>query len=210
MVRRMALAGAACIAIFAMVPMAPAAAGGGGAGCAGIPATYGNQTRILLKDFCIFPTMARVPVGATITWVNFDEMGHTITGAGGAWGSYKVLNRMDEVSHRFTKSGVYPYFCAFHPGMVGTVVVGDAKGNGGASRTVADVTGKGVGTNDSGKIGVDDVANTLKQTTAKVGAKVRRSPAWPAAALGFSAATGLVGFGFGRRLHTSRDGNGAT
>ena len=206
MVKRLAWAGALSVALLSLVPVSPAAAGGGGAGCVGIPATYGNQTRIQLKEFCIFPTIARVPVGTTITWVNLDEMQHTVTGASVAWGSFKALNRMDEVSHRFTKSGVYPYYCMFHPGMVGTIVVGDAKGIGGASRTVGDVTSNGVGSNDAAKIGVDDVAKNVS----KVGAKVRGSAAWPVAALGFAAAMGLVGFGVGRRIHPIHDQNGGS
>jgi hypothetical protein len=31
----------------------------------------------------------------------------------------------DTVSYRFQNSGVFPYFCLIHPGMVGAVVVGD-------------------------------------------------------------------------------------
>jgi len=210
MVKRFAWAGALSVALLWLMPVSPAAAGGGGGGCIGIPATHGTQTRIYLKEACIFPTIARVPVGATITWVNADEMQHTVTGASGAWGSYKALSQMEEVSHRFTKSGVYPYFCLFHPGMVGTIVVGNASGNGGATRTVGDVTGHGVGTNDASKLGVDDVTKTVQRTTAKVGVKVRSSAAWPAAALGSAAATGLVGFGFGRRFHTNGNGPAAS
>jgi hypothetical protein len=36
------------------------------------------------------------------------------------------------ITYRFSTSGVYPYFCFFHPGMVGAVVVGDAAGLGAA------------------------------------------------------------------------------
>jgi hypothetical protein len=31
-----------------------------------------------------------------------------------------------EFSNRFAKAGIYPFTCPLHPGMVGTVIVGDA------------------------------------------------------------------------------------
>ncbi len=34
---------------------------------------------------------------------------------------------------RLEVSGVYPFFCYVHPGMVGVVVVGDGRGSGGAT-----------------------------------------------------------------------------
>jgi hypothetical protein len=37
------------------------------------------------------------------------------------------------VTYTFEEAGVYPYVCTWHPGMVGTVVVGD--GSGGAIGT---------------------------------------------------------------------------
>src|SRR5437899_4167435 len=116
--KRTALFGALAAMALSVLPLTAARAGGGG-GCVGIPATYGSQTRIYLKEACFLPTIARVPLGATITWVNADAMEHTVTGAGGAWGSYQALSQNAEISKRFTKSGVYPYFCLFHSGMVG-------------------------------------------------------------------------------------------
>jgi hypothetical protein len=36
------------------------------------------------------------------------------------------------VTHAFDANGVYPYFCLFHPSMVGAIVVGDGSGAGAA------------------------------------------------------------------------------
>jgi len=69
----------------------------------------------------------RVPVGGTVTWTNDDSTEHTVTGVGGAWGSYDVLGPGATVAHDFPVSGVYPYYCAIHPGMAGAVVVGDGR-----------------------------------------------------------------------------------
>jgi hypothetical protein len=43
------------------------------------------------------------------------------------------LKRNHEATYTFEEAGVYPYVCTWHPGMVGTVVVGD--GSGGAIGT---------------------------------------------------------------------------
>jgi len=59
--------------------------------------------------------------------------------ANGAWGSYDLLKRgpTKGVMLRFTESGVFPYVCTYHIGMVGVVVVGDGVG-GAIDTTTAD------------------------------------------------------------------------
>jgi hypothetical protein len=42
-----------------------------------------------------------------------------------AWGSFEQIRRGESISHDFSEPGVYSYVCNMHPGMVGTVVVGD-------------------------------------------------------------------------------------
>jgi hypothetical protein len=77
---------------------------------------------------CFFaPTVARVPVGATVTFFNGAGIVHLVTGANGEWGSRDAeLQPEQSVSYRFDKPGVYPYACALHRGMSGTIVVGNA------------------------------------------------------------------------------------
>jgi len=55
---------------------------------------------------------------------NADGTPHTVMGANASWGSFRQLNPGKDVTYRFTRSGVYPYVCTYHPGMVGAVVVG--------------------------------------------------------------------------------------
>jgi plastocyanin len=103
------------------------ASGGGGCGRA---VTDDDGTRVNIRDYCFGPTILRVRAGDTVTWVNRDTFPHTILGANGAWGGYDTLRRGKEVSFRFVSSGVYPYVCTFHPGMIGAVVVGNGKPDG--------------------------------------------------------------------------------
>jgi plastocyanin len=93
------------------------------------PRTDAAETQIKVGPCFFGPTVARVPVGATVTFFNGPGFTHLITGANAEWGSRDVELVPDaSVSYRFDKAGVYPYACALHRGMSGTIVVGDAAG----------------------------------------------------------------------------------
>lgn len=109
---------------------APAGAGGGG--CYPDPTQDATAGRLSGEagtariDLCAFqPTVLYVDEGAEVTWVNKDVFGHTVTGANVGWGSEEFLKQGDTITQHFTKEGVFPFYCLLHPGMVGTVVVGD-------------------------------------------------------------------------------------
>jgi plastocyanin len=95
-----------------------------------IPArTDAAETQIKVAPCFFAPTVARVPVGATVTFFNGPGFTHLITGANAEWGSRDVELKPDStVSYQFDKPGVYPYACALHRGMSGAIVVGDAAG----------------------------------------------------------------------------------
>jgi plastocyanin len=102
--------------------------------------TEGSVTTVKI-DTCVFlPTIARVPVGATVRFVNSGDMEHQVTGANLTWGitGDKRLGRGDEFSAPFLRAGVYPYTCMIHPGMTGAIVVGSgAAFDGEGAATVA-------------------------------------------------------------------------
>jgi plastocyanin len=82
-------------------------------------------------DKCAFtPTVLHVEPGTKVAWTNKDIFDHTVSGANGSWGNETALAQGDVVAYRFDDPGTYPYYCAFHPGMTGSVVVGDGKGAG--------------------------------------------------------------------------------
>jgi plastocyanin len=164
----------------------PAAAGGGKA-CHATGTSSASTTKIVLNDNCITPTLARVPVGAPVTWINKDPTVHTVTGANVAWGSFKDLVPDATMTMRFTKAGVYPYYCIYHPGMAAAVLVGDANGPGIASAASV----------------VDPIDAPAKPAAVAAKAKTLGA-AWPAAALVTAAATGIGGFGLGRRAKRAR------
>ena len=104
------------------------------------PVTEGSVTTVKI-DTCVFlPTIARVPVGATVHFVNSSPMEHQVTGANLTWGitGEKRLGHGDGYSAPFLKAGVYPYTCMIHPGMTGVIIVGSVAASGGGGGTVAD------------------------------------------------------------------------
>jgi plastocyanin len=115
------------------VGLAPGVARASGGGGCGRPVTDDDGTRIGISNFCFDPTIFRVQPGETVTWVNKDGFPHTVLGANGSWGGFRSIRRNGgEVSYRFVSSGVYPYVCTIHVGMVGVVVVGDGKADAGS------------------------------------------------------------------------------
>ncbi len=92
-------------------------------------------TEITLMPCAFAPTVANVPVGSKVTFVNGPDFVHLVTGANQAWGSRDVeIQPGGTVSYTFEKEGVYPYACALHRGMSGAIIVGNAvAANGGAA-----------------------------------------------------------------------------
>lgn len=109
-----------------LLQTSPAQAGGG---CHSV-ATNGSGTTVEMKEMCFTPTVLHVKPGDTVTFVNRDQMQHTVTGTAFAFGSYTGLTPGESAVYKFTTNGVYAYSCIFHPGMTGAVVVGDGSGPG--------------------------------------------------------------------------------
>ncbi len=113
------------------------AGGGCHADVSGSVHTDGTAS-VIRMDVCSFaPTVARVPVGTEVRFLNTSTVEHVVLGRGQTWGG-APLPPGRELIQAFAEPGVFPYSCPLHPGMVGAVVVGDA-GEGAA--TVADLVG---------------------------------------------------------------------
>jgi plastocyanin len=79
-------------------------------------------TEVKIDNFSFGPQTITVPVGATVTWTNRDDIPHTSVSTEGAFKS-KVMDTDEKFSYTFTKAGTYPYYCSIHPKMTGQVVV---------------------------------------------------------------------------------------
>jgi plastocyanin len=138
--------------------------------------TTGEETQIKLLPCAFAPTVARVPVGSTVTFFNGPDFAHLVTGANQGWGSRDTeLKPGGTVSYTFDKPGVYPYACALHRGMSGTIVVGDV-----VAATSVGATGVGTTTG----------ANAASQTAAGAGGV---GPAMLAVAVGVGMVAGAAG-----------------
>jgi len=68
------------------------------------------------------PDQLEIAVGGTVTWTNTDTVAHTTTADQGSWDSGSVAPG-GKFSSTYSTAGTFPYHCAIHPGMVGTITV---------------------------------------------------------------------------------------
>jgi plastocyanin len=80
------------------------------------------QPTVTIGNFTFGPETLTVKAGTTVTWVNGDDVPHTVVATDKTFRS-KVLDTDDRFAFTFTKPGAYAYFCSIHPHMTGKVVV---------------------------------------------------------------------------------------
>jgi len=77
---------------------------------------------ITIDNFNFTPATITVPVGATVTWVNHDDVPHTVTSSTKTFDS-GAIDSDKQFSFTFTAAGTYNYFCSIHPFMTAKVIV---------------------------------------------------------------------------------------
>lgn len=77
---------------------------------------------VTIEDFAFSPGNLRVPVGATIAWINRDGAPHSATDSGGSWDT-GVLAQDERASITLDSPGTFDYFCSVHPSMKARLVV---------------------------------------------------------------------------------------
>lgn len=86
-------------------------------------ASAGEQHHIKIDNFSFAPATLTVPAGTTVTWINRDDIPHTIVSSEGKVLKSPVLDTDQKFSYTFTQPGTYAYFCGIHPKMTGKVIV---------------------------------------------------------------------------------------
>jgi plastocyanin len=76
-----------------------------------------------IKGYAYTPEDITVAVGDTVTWKNSDSAPHTVTSTSGKTLDSPNMAQGDTWSYTFTQPGTYPFYCAIHPDMKGTVTV---------------------------------------------------------------------------------------
>ncbi|CAG1005569.1 plastocyanin [Methanosarcinales archaeon] len=86
-------------------------------------AQISTEQQINIKDFNFVPNIAEVPMGTTVTWVNDDNVPHTITSVSGSFDSGSIAPGKT-YSYKFDQAGTFEYSCTNHPSMPhGKVIV---------------------------------------------------------------------------------------
>ena len=80
------------------------------------------KTTITIDNFTFTPAELTIAKGTTITWVNHDDIPHSVVENDKKFRS-KALDTDDSYSFTFAAEGTFQYFCGLHPHMVGKVIV---------------------------------------------------------------------------------------
>ncbi len=83
-----------------------------------------NDRQVQIDNNAYEPERREVTVGTEVTWINRDDVEHTVTSEDEVFDS-EPLSENEEFSHRFTEAGTFRYFCEIHgeDTMSGTIVV---------------------------------------------------------------------------------------
>ena len=111
-----------------------------------VGATASNNTIVVMLNSAYLPAQLTITAGTTVTWINKDSIGHTVTegdpnspkqpalrafDSSGEAGSGKaaLLEPGQSWSYTFTTLGTYNYYCIVHPYMTGQITVLPASGS---------------------------------------------------------------------------------
>lgn len=81
----------------------------------------GTPNTISMKNSVFTPGTLQVNINSTVTWVNDDNMVHTVTANDGSFDSGDIAPGA-KFMHVFSTTGTINYHCVHHSGMVGTII----------------------------------------------------------------------------------------
>jgi amicyanin len=90
--------------------------------CLGPEAKAETAPSVRIDNFTFTPQEITITRGTTLTWVNDDDIPHTVAATNKAFRS-KAMDTEQKFSFTFTEPGTYEYFCSLHPHMQGKVIV---------------------------------------------------------------------------------------
>jgi plastocyanin len=103
-----------------MEDSAEASAPAAGAVCAESAAA--GEVSVSIENFAFNPADIQATVGQTITFTNGDSAPHTATLDDDSCGTPNIATGESD-GLLFTEAGTYPFHCAIHPNMKGTITV---------------------------------------------------------------------------------------
>ena len=85
-----------------------------------MPAAAANQ--VIIENFSFVPATLTVKAGTKVTWINRDDVPHTVNENDKVFKS-GTMDTDDQFSYTFSSPGTFGYFCALHPKMIGQIIV---------------------------------------------------------------------------------------
>jgi plastocyanin len=77
-----------------------------------------------IANFTFSPMSLTIPAGATVTWVNRDDIPHAVRSADDPpLFKSAPLDTDEHYTVTFAKPGTYHYICSIHPKMMGEIIV---------------------------------------------------------------------------------------
>ena len=81
----------------------------------------GTANTISMKNSAYSPPSLQVNIKTTVTWINDDNMVHTVTADNGTFDSGDMAPGT-KFTYTFSSAGTFNYHCGHHSGMVGTII----------------------------------------------------------------------------------------
>ena len=98
-------------------------AAGGVVAAVGMRVSFADDgSQVVIGNFAFVPPLLRVKAGTTVTWVNRDDIPHSIVCPPLSVHSHP-MDSDESFSYTFAQAGTYNYMCGLHPFMHGQVVV---------------------------------------------------------------------------------------
>jgi 3',5'-cyclic-AMP phosphodiesterase len=85
-------------------------------------ADAGSAPEVKIDNFAFTPGAVTVSPGTQVTWINRDDIPHTVDSTQGKFKS-AALDTDEKFQFSFADPGEYPYFCRIHPKMTGSIIV---------------------------------------------------------------------------------------
>jgi plastocyanin len=85
-------------------------------------ASADSFAEVKIDNFAFTPGAVTVKAGTQVTWINHDDIPHTVDSTQGKFKS-AALDTDDKFQFRFTEPGEYPFYCRMHPKMTGKIIV---------------------------------------------------------------------------------------
>jgi plastocyanin len=88
-----------------------------------------DEATVEMKAISFRPETIHVNPGGTVTWVNRDQVAHTVTEGDELYNSFNSgeVAPGKRYTRSFSKQRKIGYRCTIHPNMEGTIFVGDAR-----------------------------------------------------------------------------------